>query len=42
MRGRMTLAGVRLAAGDGACTEAAGSIALSALEDAEALLFDLG
>jgi redox-sensitive bicupin YhaK (pirin superfamily) len=42
MRGRMTLAGVSLAAGDGACTEAAGAVALSAVEDAEALQFDLG
>lgn len=40
-RGKLTLNEATLAAGDGASTEAAGTLTLSASEDAEALLFDL-
>jgi redox-sensitive bicupin YhaK (pirin superfamily) len=40
-RGRLTLNDATLEAGDGACTETAGTLTLRASEDAEALLFDL-
>lgn len=42
IRGRARLAGTELAAGDGASTEDAGRLALTASEPLEALLFDLG
>lgn len=41
IRGAMTANGERLAPGDGACTEGAGTLALRADERVEALLFDL-
>jgi redox-sensitive bicupin YhaK (pirin superfamily) len=41
-RGSLSLGGTKLAAGDGASTEEAGKLTLSAVQDAEALLFDLG
>lgn len=41
IRGRVLLDGVELGAGDGASSEQAGARALTALESAEALLFDL-
>jgi redox-sensitive bicupin YhaK (pirin superfamily) len=41
IKGRVTWEGVGLEAGDGACTEQPGAQALTALESAEALLFDL-
>ena len=40
--GRMSVAGQQLFPGDGASSEQAGSLSLSASEPAEALLFDLG
>jgi len=40
--GALTLNGVALATGDGASTEEAGTLTLTASEPAEALLFDLG
>jgi redox-sensitive bicupin YhaK (pirin superfamily) len=42
MRGALMLDGTTLAAGDAASTDKAGSFTLTATEDAEALLFDLG
>ena len=41
IRGTLDVAGSRLAAGDGASTEDAGTLAITATADAEALLFDL-
>ena len=41
MRGSLTLNGAALGPGDGASTEKAGALTLTAEEDAEALLFDL-
>ncbi len=40
-RGKLTLDGAAIEAGDGASTETAGSLTLVATSDAEALLFDL-
>lgn len=41
-RGKLTVAGQTLHAGDGASTETPGTLELTALERSEALLFDLG
>jgi redox-sensitive bicupin YhaK (pirin superfamily) len=41
-RGKLTVAGTTLHAGDGASTESPGPLELTALEPSEALLFDLG
>jgi redox-sensitive bicupin YhaK (pirin superfamily) len=41
-RGSVSLNGTALAAGDAASTEEAGTLSITAKEDAEALLFDLG
>jgi len=41
-RGSLSIDGTKLAAGDGASTEDAGKLTVSAVQDAEALLFDLG
>ncbi|RYD38193.1 MAG: pirin family protein [Verrucomicrobiaceae bacterium] len=41
IKGRLTLGGVELEAGDGASTEAAGVLEIQASENSEALLFDL-
>ncbi len=41
MRGSLELGGIRLTAGDGACTDEAGTYEVAAVDDAEALLFDL-
>jgi len=42
MRGQMELGGIRLEAGDGASTEHPDTYEITARQDAEALLFDLG
>ena len=41
-RGSLSVGGTKLTAGDGASTEEAGKLSLSAEQDTEALLFDLG